>query len=382
MNTKTPKEGYFVLFFQNYETRTCKTDKVKRRRHSVVLHLLLGILPGFLLLYLAWNVAQCPTLPDLFLTGESDKQITSSFDPEILSALAAYDARNKAAVEDAVTRISDGIDDFRNGIKPFVEDITSWTTRFGVVWRIGGDYLDEWFGAPAERSETSAYVSERFERHLFSERKLELLLASALGQFRDDLAASRNMLHAKVKAAWKKRDSAIREPNRENIAREVNVSVTAASTKMATDSVSVAALSFLGGFLIEEVAETIARAVLERALSQMATSAVLKAASAGGTTVTLTAGGGATGSPAGPLGSAVGMTVGVLSGIIADWYLTELLEEKLASECNEMISGVASQVLFGTGKAPGVKRILVDSIAILKDAEEKALRKALLEVAQ
>ena len=371
-----------MLFFQNYETRTCKTDKAKRQRHSVVLHLLLGILPGFLLLYLAWNVSQCPTLPDLFPTGESDKQITSSFDPEILSFLAAYDARNKTAIEDAVARISDGIDDFRNGIKPFVEDITSWTARFGVVWRIGGDYFDEWFGAPAGRSETSAYVSERFERHLFSERKLELLLASTLGQFRDDLAASRNVLHAEVKAAWKKRDSAIREPNLENIAREVNISVTAASTKMATDSVSVAALSFLGGFLIEEVAETIARAVLERALSQMATSAVLKAVSAGGATVTLTAGWGATGSPAGPFGSVVGMTVGVLSGIVADWYMTELLEEKLASECNGMISSVASQVLFGTGTAPGVKRILVDSIAILKDAEEKALRKALLEAAK
>ena len=98
--------------------------------------------------------------------------------------------------------------------------------------------------------------------------------------------------------------------------------------------------------------------------------------------MTLTAGGSATGSPAGPLGSVVGMTVGVLSGIVADWYLTELLEEKLASECNEMISGVASQVLFGTGTAPGVKRILFDSIAILKDAEEKALRKALLEAAK
>ena len=59
--------------------------------------------------------------------------------------------------------------------------------------------------------------------------------------------------------------------------------------------------------------------------------------------------------------------------------MTELLEEKLALECDEMISGVAFQVLFGTGRAPGVKRILVDSIAILKDAEEKALRKALPE---
>ena len=371
-----------MLFFRNHESRTCNTENAKRRRHSVVLHLLLGILPGFLLFFLAWNITHCPTFPDLFPTGEPDDRISCSLDSEILSMLAAFDARNKTAIEDAATRISDGINDYRNGIKPFVEDITSWTTRFGVVWRIGGDYLDEWFGAPSERSETSAYVSERFERHLFSERKLNLLLASALGQFRDDLAASRNVLHAKVKAAWKKRDSAIREPNLENIAREVNVSVTAASTKMATDSVSVAALSFLGGFLIEEVAETIARTVLERALSQMATSAVLKAVSAGGTTVTLTAGGGATGSPAGPLGSVVGMTVGVLSGIVADWYMTELLEEKLASECNEMISGVASQVLFGTGTAPGVKRILVDSIAILKDAEEKAIRKALQEAAK
>jgi hypothetical protein len=303
-------------------------------------------------------------------------------DSEILSILAAFDARNRKAVEDAATRISEGINDYRKGIKPFVEDITSWTTRFGVVWRIGGDYFDKWFGTPAEKSDTSAFVSERFERHLFSERKLELLLSSALGKFRDDLAANRNVLHADVKAAWKRRDDAIHEPNFENIAREVNVSVTAAATKMATDSVSVAALSFLGGFLIEEIAETITRAVLERAIAHIATSTVLKAVSAGGTTVTLTAGGGATGAPAGPLGSVVGMSVGVLSGIVADWYLTDLLEEKLASECDEMISGVTSQILFGTERTPGLKRILAESIAILKNAEEKALRKALLEAAQ
>jgi hypothetical protein len=375
-----------VLYFRNHETRARNTKNAEQRKHSAILRSLFGILPGFLLFFLALNMTRCPAFPELFPTGEPDDRISCSLDSEILSILAAFDARNKAAIEDAANRISDGIDDYRKGIKPFVEDISSWTTRFGVVWRIGGDYFDEWFGTPAEKSETSAFVSERFERHLFSERKLELLLASALEQFRYDLAANRNVLHADVKAAWNKRDVAIHESKFENIAREVNLSVTAASTNMATDSVSVAALSFLGGFLIEEIAETITRAVLERAISHMATSAVLKAVSAGGTTVTLTAGGGATGAPAGPLGSVAGMSVGILSGIVADWYLTDLLEEKLASECDEMISGVTSQVLFGTAKAPGLKQILAESITILKDAEEKALRKALrkalLEAAQ
>jgi hypothetical protein len=367
---------------------TTTTPAVTKPHKSIVLPVI-GIIAAIGLLLLAWWFAIRPTptpttTPDQPPTPAlTQAQIDAFFQSEVRPALDAYDARNKAAVDRAVERISNGVEQYREGIKPFVEDITSWGTRFGVIRRWGSDLGEKWWGDAANATKVHRYVSEKFERHLFSDAKLNALVAESLEQFRDDLAASQNRLHADVKAAWQKSAHAQHEVNLQKLVQQVNESVQAKSSKMATDSLTVGVVSFIAGSALEEAARALVKVIIARVAAYIATSAATTTATSGGATATTTAavGGGGT-VLGGPVGTVIGAAAGLVVGMIADWWTTNKLEKKLTTECNEMVTGVKSQILIGTTRAPGLKYALVESLRILREGEEDALRASLQEVAQ
>lgn len=174
-----------------------------------------------------WYGNSSPTPPPPAL---NQVEIDAFFETQVLPALDAYQIRNNKAVDQAADRISRDVEEFRNGIIPLVEDITSWGTRFGIIRHMGSDLGEQWWGNPTNATAVHCYVSEKFETHLFSDTKLNALLTDSLKQFYDNLDASRNKLHADVKAAWKKSGHTEYKLNLEQIIREVNKSVKAASS--------------------------------------------------------------------------------------------------------------------------------------------------------
>jgi hypothetical protein len=84
----------------------------------------------------------------------------------------------------------------------------------------------------------------------------------------------------------------------------------------------------------------------------------------------------------GPVGTAIGVAAGLVVGVIADWWMTDQLEKKLTTECNQMVTDVKSQILVGTSQAPGLKHAFVESLRILSAGEADAIRMSLEEVAQ
>lgn len=347
---------------------------------------IIGIAISILLLGYAWWLANRPTPTRKPLVVEhqlSQEQINQFFDSEVNPALEVYEIRNKKAVDRAVSRISQGVEKYRDGIRPFVEDITSWGTRFGVIRRIGSDLGEKWWGDVANATEVHRYVSGKFETHLFSDAKLNALVTTSLKQFRDDLAASQNRLHADVKSAWQKSAHAQHELNLQRIIQKVNATVQATSSKMATDSVTVGVVSFIAGYALEEATEALVKVIIARVATYIATSAVTTTATSGGATATTTAAGGSGGTVlGGPVGTAIGVGVGLVVGVIADWWMTNQLEKKLTTECNQMVADVKNQILLGTPQEPGLKHAFVKSIQLLRMAEEEAIQASLKEAAQ
>ena len=341
---------------------------------SATLRLIL-VLVSILLLAIAWWVATRTTPPPL--TREQIPFIETEINP----ALDTYDTRNQVAVDSAVDRISRGIDEYRNGIKPFVEDITSWGTRFGVIRRQTSDLGEKWWGNPENATEVTTYVQSKVERHLFSDQKLNALVASSLDQFRDDLAANQNRLHADINAAWRKDRHKPHDLNLKRLTQQVNDNMVAISKNMSTDSVTVGVFSFVGGLALEESTTAIVQIIAARTAAYMALFAAESAASAGGSTGAGTAGGAAAGSAIGPWGTVIGIAAGIAVGIIADWWMTGKLEKKLTKECDEMISGVKSQIIDGTKDAPGLRQAFIESIRALRTAEEQGIQTVIQETA-
>ena len=353
----------------------------------------MAILASILLLLFALWVARRPTTPPPTPIHQStvpsvdqpritEEEIKAFFDTEVRPALGAYDTRNKAAVDRAVERITHGVEEYRKGIKPFVEDITSWGTRFGVIRRLGNDLGEKWWGDPTKATEVHRYVSRKFEKHLFSDAKLNALVTVSLNQFRDDLSASQNKLHADIKAAWDKSIHAHYELNIQKIIQKVNASVQTTASTMATDSVTVGVVSFIGGCALEEATEALVKVVIARVAAYIATSAATTTATSGGATATTTtAGGGGGTAVGGPVGAIIGVAAGLVVGLIADWWMTNQLEKKLTDECNQMITDVKNQILMGTKQDPGLKHAFIESIQLLMSGEENSIHTSLQEAA-
>lgn len=384
------------------ETRPCESTgpaltpetitadpSVTKTRKSIVLPVI-GVIAAIGLLILAWWIATRPTPtpappPDPLSTipALTQAEIDTFFESQVRPALDAYEARNKGSVDRAVERISKGVEEYRTGIEPFVDDITSWGTRFGVIRRLGTDLGEKWWGDAANATEVHRYVSGKFEAHLFSDAKLNALVTTSLKQFRDDLAASQNRLHADVKSAWQKSAHAQHELNLQRIIQKVNATVKATSSKMATDSVTVGVVSFIAGYALEEATEALVKVIIARVATYIATSAATTTATSGGATATTTTavGGGGT-VLGGPVGTAIGVGVGLVVGMIADWWMTNQLEKKLTTECNQMVTDVKNQILVGTKQAPGLKHAFIESIRLLRSSEESAIQSSLQEAAQ
>ena len=369
-------------------TRENKIANRKMRKAIILPVISLFVAAG--LLFLSWWFATAPTSPPA-LTNLPEKndlsqaEIDAFYATKIRPALANYADKNKDSVDRAVDRISRGIDAYRAGIPNFIEDVSSWGTRFGVIGRGSQDLWEEWFGDSANTTKVHDYVSGKFESHLFSDAELSQLVESSLRQFRDDLMANQNKLHTDIKLAWESSEYAShtsQELNFQVVVSKVNTYLKEYSVRMATDSVVVGVLSITGGLILEQAIEKLAKVIVVKVAIYLATSAATTTASSGGATGAGIATGGAAGSTVGPWGTVIGVAAGLVVGFIADWWMTDQFEKKLTTECEKMLTDVELQVLNGADDAPGLKQAFIESIHAIGEGEEHAIYASLKEMAK
>jgi hypothetical protein len=279
---------------------------------------------------------------------------------------------NRQAAERAVGRIKELIAQYRRGISPFTDDITSIGTRLGILTRMPGQW---WYSDNRVRD----YVQRKFEQHLFGEEKLKADISGVLLAYREDVQSNQNRMLGSVRASLEREKMpGTRVPKFVGYASKVRQEIVQFSGKGATGTV----YNGIASLVLCEVASVAAEQLVVRIIATFGTAAATSAAASGGATAGGAAAGGGTGTLAGPVGTAIGVGVGLVIGVIVDWWMTERFRGHLAEDLNAYFDKLEVSILEGDGKGGGVRKALADVSTNLTSAQERVLRQTLLEGTQ
>ena len=318
--------------------------------------------------YIVFNTT-VPSRPELPQPPTwNDRERETFFNDQVDPAIAEVDQRNRAAAALCVDRIKDLFQGYRNNVPKFTDDITSYSTRFGVIIRAAGDWWNT-------SDEGKRYVTQKFEATLFSEQKLKKAISHALEAFATDIQANNATLLTSVKASISRSDLPdLPTINYDQYTEGLTKTYIAFSTESASDST-------LWFVLTEVTAGTLgaaAQQLLVNAMTYLATTTATTAAAAGGTTAASTATGTAGGSTVGPWGTVVGFGVGLVIGLAVDWWMSDVFAEKLNGELITMLNETEAAILQGPPDKPGLKEKLENTCRALHEAYQKTLRTQIL----
>lgn len=298
-----------------------------------------------------------------------EETMHDEFYNEELSPIIKHNERkNQLAAERAIERINEVFDNYRNGIHPFAEDITSYGTRFGILRRIPGDW---WY----ENEQVAAFVLEKFEEHLFSEEQFYQEISEALLALREDLEANTNrLLVSAISTHEFNHISNMGLADLEYFNNEVISKILYASKDQARSSLyyGVATLA------LSELAAITAQQVVSKTLSSYRNKAISSTASVSGATATSTTAGSTIGAPAGPAGIAIGIGVGLVVGIIIDWWMTDRFKEKIRNDLDAYLHEMEADVMKGSHDDPGLESVIRQFVDDLSFSQAIVLRRELI----
>jgi hypothetical protein len=303
---------------------------------------------------------------------------------DVLPVLAKFDRRNQAAADRALANMHERLDGRRSGIKPFIRDVNSWKTRFGVMGRTIKDTWQKVRGTQPNPQAVRAYVDQKFRHHVLSEPALEADVGAVLAQFREDLEASRNQLYTDLRLPLSKIKVTLtsKDADFQAFLKGVQNRASDVTKDLAGDSVVSGLTAFVSGMAAGEAAELAARQVVASILSRVGTQMAARAVTAGGATVAGAAAGGGGGSFAGPAGTVIGLGVGFAAGAVVDWWMSEKFEAKMNAQLNAFFDNIDHQLIKGSDNAPGLEKSLQDAIKQGGDAQRNAIEHAIEEVTQ
>jgi hypothetical protein len=116
------------------------------------------------------------------------------FDNEVKPCIDATDQLNRESAVRCIIRLRQVFRDYQRGVEPFVEDLTSISTRLGIVRRMPGNW---WTGD----SRIETYVQQKFETHLFSQQRLCSDVSEVLERFRQEIDANQRRMLIDVRAS-------------------------------------------------------------------------------------------------------------------------------------------------------------------------------------
>lgn len=300
--------------------------------------------------------------------GPTEQEKIKFFEDQVEPVVAEFDKHNRQAADRCIAKIRNAFKKYRQGVDPFLEDITSLSTRFGIIRRMPGDWWHE-------RNDVEAYIGEIFEEHLFSEAGLRKAIEDALAAYQDDIKANETKLRTSILAAVNTADRpGLPSVDFDELSAEVTRLIKDFATRSAVDSVT--------SLIIVEIASGAAGSaagyLLTSITAQLATMVVTSAAAGGGAAATGAAAGGGGGSIVGPAGTVVGGVVGLILGLGIDWWMTENLKEKLGKELNGMIGQIEKAVIDGSDERTGLTEMLDEACDALRAAYSNALRQRIV----
>ena len=190
------------------------------------------------------------------------------FDNQVEPRIAEADKLNREAANRCVQRIVSTMNGYRRGIDPFVSDLTSMSTRFGIVKRMP-------VGWWKKDQRVEKFVKNKFEKHLFSERKLMQDIAAILNDFKVDIDSNQKRMLISVKSALVAADlpevqAEEYEPFFEAVAQQLQRHSAAQGTASVHNA--------LGAFVLGEVGFFAGRSIVTGLIARFGTGAVSGAA--------------------------------------------------------------------------------------------------------
>ncbi len=293
------------------------------------------------------------------------------FDDHVFPVIREADAANRAAVERCLARIRESFQRYRQGVKPFAEDVTGLGFKWGVLRRMPGDMM---FGS----NSVEAFISDKLEQYVFSAQEIQRDIDASLALLREDIEASRNVMLRKVKTATAGLPlPAIQNLDTQTFSQQVAGRVREFSTETAVDGVTdlvvIEVASGAGGYAAEQVFVAM--------LVRIGTTA-------GGATVGNAAVGGGAGSAVGPLGTGLGTIGGLIVGLVIDYLLSAHAKAKLSKQLMALIDQIENAAIHGvperTNNAidayPGLERVLQSTCDELNQANLEILKQSILGV--
>ncbi|MCA9140573.1 MAG: hypothetical protein KDB00_27565 [Planctomycetales bacterium] len=288
------------------------------------------------------------------------------YDSTVVPLIAEVDAENHAAAERCLERIDRVLKGYHAGVELFVDEMTSISTRLGVLKRMPGGW---W----SQDGRVEAYVQSKFETHLFSEQKLVDDISGALLQFRADVDANQTAMLTRVQAALSRADvPGVGLEHREEFFDELSTRFGGFAADQGTASVE----NMLGAFVLGEVGAFAARSVVAGLLVRFVPSMAISSAAGASATVGASATGAGGGSLGGPIGTVVGFGAGLAIGLVIDWWMTEKFEAELSRQMHvylydlesTLISGGKGSDGAGSHGSPGLEAALPGLCGQLREA--------------
>lgn len=259
------------------------------------------------------------------------------YDTQVIPLINDVDSQNRAAADRCLEKIDRIVDGYHRGVEYFVDDMTSVSTRLGVLKRMPGGW---W----ASDGRVETYVQQKFETHLFSEQKLVDDLSGALLGFRQDVNANQRMMLTRVQAALSTADlPGVELEQREDFFRELSTQLGSYAAEQGTTSVE----NMLGAFVLGEVGAFAARSVVGGLLVRFAPSVAVASAAGASATVGASATGAGGGSLGGPVGAVVGFGAGLAIGLVIDWWMTERFEAELSGQLHAYLDDLRAALVSG-----------------------------------
>ena len=343
-------------------------DVVAGDPRAIVYGSLLGIAVVVLLMFVATNVqtnvqtkvpGSAAQLAQVDRQDQERKRRTEFFETRVLADLEATDESNRLAAARCVSRIQQNFQQYRDGVAGFVDELTGLKTRFGILKRMPGGWWNE-------DDRVGLYVTEKFERHLFSEEKLTSDLRDALEGFREEVRANHLGLLSRTQAAIDQSDlPPIKLADYETFFAVVTKNI----NDLADDEARASVTEGLVTLLISEAGSTAVGIIAGRLIVSLGASTAASVATAGGATAGGAAAGAAGGSIVPGAGTIVGFGLGLVAGFGIDYWMNEQTAAKLRTELLQYINSMESDLLLGSfvdtadsGTTPQGVQVGVDAV--------------------
>jgi hypothetical protein len=289
-----------------------------------------------------------------------DTQRAEFFDRHVQAIIEAADRANREAAQRCVATIHQRFAQYRRGIAPFADDMTSMSTRFRILRKMPADWWNE-------RNDVRRFVEAKFEEHVFSEVRMQRDVAQAIAQFRADVEANQMKMLADARAAVSSADLPdVKLPEYGAYLAQVNAALQAHVAKSGADSVA----SGLVALVASEAGTAAAGALIGGMIGRAGIAAATSVAAAGGASATGAAAGGAGGTAAGPIGTAIGAGIGLAVGVAIDWWMTASFQAKLQADLNEYLRQTERNLVRGATGHNG----LADALRTVCDGLREAYR--------